>query len=139
MYTLFVILHVLVSLFLILVVLLQSGKGASMGAAFGGASSTIFGSRGQTTFIQKLTAVCAIVFMIMSVTLAALSTSNQSALEERAPHKAKKEAGMSGKPAAAEKQPAAEAPAAPDKAPAAPTAQAPAAAAPQPAVPAEKK
>jgi preprotein translocase subunit SecG len=61
--------HVLVSLGLILVVLLQTGKGAEMGAVFGGSSSTIFGSSGAGNFLTKLTTGMAIVFMITSLTL----------------------------------------------------------------------
>ena len=80
MYTFLVVIHVLVSVMLIMVVLLQSGKGAGMGAAFGGGSQTLFGARGQTTFMHKLTAGMAILFMTMSVVLATLSASSQSAL-----------------------------------------------------------
>ena len=68
---LLVILHVMVSLFLIGVVLIQSGKGAEIGASFGSASSqTIFGGRGPGSFLGKLTTICAIVFMITSFSLA---------------------------------------------------------------------
>jgi preprotein translocase subunit SecG len=64
MYTILIIIHVLVAIALILIVLLQTGKGASMGAAFGGGSSgTVFGSRGPAGFLSKITAVAAIVFM----------------------------------------------------------------------------
>ena len=45
--------HVLVSIFLILIVLLQQGKGASMGAVFGGSSQTVFGGRGAASFLAK--------------------------------------------------------------------------------------
>ncbi len=66
-----VIIHVLVCVALIMIVLLQTGKGADMGAAFGGGSSqTLFGSTGASTFLSKLTAVAAIVFMITSFVLA---------------------------------------------------------------------
>jgi preprotein translocase subunit SecG len=98
MYTLFVVLHVMVSLFLIMVVLLQTGKGASMGAAFGGGSSTMFGARGQTTFIHKLTAAMALVFMVLSVALASLSAGNLSDLEEDEVPPPGKEAGMMAEP-----------------------------------------
>jgi len=64
-----VILHVLVSVALILIVLLQAGKGAEMGAAFGGASQTIFGSAGAMGFLSKLTTVAAVIFMITSLLL----------------------------------------------------------------------
>ena len=63
------ILHVFVSLGLILVVLLQTGKGAEIGAVFGGSSSTIFGSSGAGNFLTRLTTGMAIVFMITSLTL----------------------------------------------------------------------
>jgi len=63
------ILHVLVSVGLILVVLLQTGKGAEVGAVFGGSSSTIFGSSGAGNFLTRLTTGMAIVFMATSLTL----------------------------------------------------------------------
>jgi preprotein translocase subunit SecG len=63
------IIHVIVSIGLILVVLLQTGKGAEMGAVFGGSSSTIFGSSGAGNFLTRLTTGMAIVFMITSLTL----------------------------------------------------------------------
>jgi preprotein translocase subunit SecG len=62
------VIHVIVSIGLILVVLLQTGK-ADMGAVFGGSSSTIFGSSGAGNFLTKLTTGMAIVFMITSLTL----------------------------------------------------------------------
>lgn len=69
MYVLLVIVHVLVCLALIGIVLLQQGKGADMGAAFGGSSQTLFGSSGATTFLGKLTAAAAAVFMLTSLGL----------------------------------------------------------------------
>ena len=60
------IVHVTVSLFLIAVVLLQSGKGAEIGAAFGGSSQTLFGSRGAATFLSKMTTISAVAFMVTS-------------------------------------------------------------------------
>jgi preprotein translocase subunit SecG len=63
------IVHILTSIGLILVVLLQQGKGAEMGAVFGGSSSTIFGSSGAGNFLTRLTTGMAIVFMITSLTL----------------------------------------------------------------------
>src|SRR5688572_32757837 len=63
------IVHVLVSVGLILVVLLQTGKGAEVGAVFGGSSSTIFGSSGAGNFLTKLTTGMAIVFMMTSLAL----------------------------------------------------------------------
>ena len=74
MYTLVLILHIIVSIFLILVVLLQTGKGAEIGASFSaGASQTLFGSRGAATFLNKLTTVVAIIFMLTSLSLAIVS------------------------------------------------------------------
>jgi preprotein translocase subunit SecG len=71
-----VVLHVIVCFFLVAVVLLQRGKGAEMGAVFGGgASSTVFGSRGAGNFLTKLTTGSAIVFMCTSLALSYLSTS----------------------------------------------------------------
>ena len=76
MNTVLVVLHVIVCIFLIAVVLLQRGKGAEMGAVFGGgASSTVFGSRGAGNFLTKLTTGSAILFMCTSLTLSYLATS----------------------------------------------------------------
>jgi preprotein translocase subunit SecG len=70
-----IIIHVVVSIAMIMIVLLQTGKGADMGAAFGGgASQTLFGSGGASTFLTKLTTVAAVVFMITSLALAYYST-----------------------------------------------------------------
>ena len=70
-----IIIHVIVSIAMIMIVLLQTGKGADMGAAFGGgASQTLFGSGGASTFLTKLTTVAAVVFMITSLALAYYST-----------------------------------------------------------------
>jgi preprotein translocase subunit SecG len=73
------ILHVIMCLILIAIVLLQTGKGASMGAAFGGGTNTLFGATGPANFLNKLTTVAAIVFMITSFTLAIVSNRNNSA------------------------------------------------------------
>jgi preprotein translocase subunit SecG len=76
--TIIVVLHVLVCMALILIVLLQAGKGAEMGAAFGGASQTIFGSAGAMGFLTKLTTVAAIIFMLTSLLLTFASTRRAS-------------------------------------------------------------
>ena len=70
MATLTTIIHIVVCFALIMIVLLQTGKGASMGAAFGGSSQTVFGSGGATTFLTKMTTIAAAVFMITSLLLA---------------------------------------------------------------------
>jgi len=63
------VIHVLACLFLIVVVLLQTGKGADMGAVFGGGSQTLFGSGGAGNFLTKLTTGTAIAFMLTSLIL----------------------------------------------------------------------
>ena len=68
------ILHLLVAVILIVIVLLQSGKGSDIGSAFGGGSSqTVFGGRGAATFLSKLTLAAAILFMVSSIALTILS------------------------------------------------------------------
>ena len=61
--------HVSVCIALIMIVLLQRGKGADMGAAFGGSSQTVFGSGGATSFLHKVTTIAAIIFMLTSLGL----------------------------------------------------------------------
>jgi preprotein translocase subunit SecG len=83
-----IIIHFVVSIALIMIVLLQTGKGADMGAAFGGgASQTLFGSGGASTFLSKLTTVAAVVFMLTSLALAYYSTnrSNSSIMMDAKP------------------------------------------------------
>ena len=71
---LLIIIHVIVCIALIMIVLLQTGKGSDMGAAFGGGSSqTLFGSTGASTFLTKATTAAAIIFMITSLGLAYMS------------------------------------------------------------------
>jgi preprotein translocase subunit SecG len=79
------IIHVVVSFFLIFIVLIQSSKGSEMGAAFGGSSQTLFGSRGAATFLSKLTTVSAIVFMITSLLLAIVSVKGGSVVKRALP------------------------------------------------------
>ena len=70
-----IVLHVTVSVALILIVLLQTGKGSDIGAAFGGgASQTVFGSQGTSSFLSKLTAAVAIIFMLTSLGLSLFVT-----------------------------------------------------------------
>jgi preprotein translocase subunit SecG len=110
MFIAIVIVHVLVSLIIIGLVLLQAGKGADIGSAFGGTGSqAVFGSMSTPTVLGKLTAAVAIMFMITSFSLAMLAHRKASTIM----------------PATAPPPPAATAPAAPP-APAAPTAPAPA-------------
>ena len=65
-----VVLHVVVSISLIVIVLLQKGRGADIGALFGGSSQTLFGSTGGSTFFNRLTTSVAVIFMLTSLTLA---------------------------------------------------------------------
>jgi preprotein translocase subunit SecG len=80
--TLVTILHVVVCVFLILVILLQAGKGGGMGAAFGGAGAqTVFGGRGAQTLLGKVTSVSAAIFMLTSVTLAYNASRSSSVVQ----------------------------------------------------------
>ncbi len=70
MFVFFTVVHVLLSVFMIFVILLQPGKDAGMGAALGGGAATsAFGGRGAATFLTKLTAFCAIAFFLTSLGL----------------------------------------------------------------------
>src|SRR5437588_633118 len=85
MFAFIVTIHVVVSVFIIFVILLQPGKGDAM-AAFaggGGSSNTVFGGRGSVTFLSKVTTVCAIIFMFTSLTLAWRSSHSDSVLRAR--------------------------------------------------------
>lgn len=71
-------LHILVCFFLITVILLQSGKAGDIASAFGGmGSQTAFGPRGAQTALGKATIVCAVLFMLTSITLAILTVSSK--------------------------------------------------------------
>jgi preprotein translocase subunit SecG len=86
MIVLLVILHILISLFLILVVLVQQGKGADLAGAFGGGGSqTAFGARGATTLLHKLTTAFFCLFVITSLTLAILQARPRSSVMSGAP------------------------------------------------------
>lgn len=114
MTVLLVIIHVIVCVALIMIVLLQTGKGADIGAAFGGgASNTLFGTTGASTFLSKATTVAAIVFMLTSLGLAYLASHRPSssvvsevpaAVETKAPEPAPAQ-GSPPAPAAPETKP----------------------------------
>ena len=78
MTTLLIIIHVLVCIFLIGIVLLQHGKGADIGATFGGSSQSLFGSEGPIPLLNKITTLAAIVFMGTSISLAYLSANRST-------------------------------------------------------------
>jgi preprotein translocase subunit SecG len=80
------VLHVMVCVFLVVIVLLQRGKGAEIGAVFGsGSGSTIFGSRGAGNFLTKLTTGAAVIFMITSLSLAYFGKQGSDLLEDDQP------------------------------------------------------
>jgi preprotein translocase subunit SecG len=133
MFIVVTVIHVVACLFLIGVVLLQQGKGADMGAVFGGSSATIFGSSGAGNFLTRLTTIMAVVFMLTSLTLTYTGARRiSSTVFDSAPL-------PEPPPLEVPAQPQAQAPAAaPAGEPAAPApAAAPQAAAPQAAAPAQ--
>ena len=94
MVILLTILHVIVCLFLVIVVLLQSGKAADLAGAFGGmGSQTAFGPRGAATVLSKATTVAAALFMVTSLSLAIFTTrsagTSRSVLERQSKSKSK--------------------------------------------------
>lgn len=109
--------HILAAVVLVLTVLLQAGKNAGMGAAFGGSSGSVFGTRGPATLISKITCVCAVIFMGTSLQMAIAQggLSRQSLMDEYQPAAS----GLQATPAPAPEASAAEAeaPAAETKAP----------------------
>src|SRR5215510_3243400 len=134
MITFLYILYVMVCVFLILVVLLQAGKGG-MGAAFGGSSQTVFGSSGAGNFLTRLTVISAALFMMLSAALTYVSSSGEKSLENASERVRMREEARSAKSAGAKDKKTddksksaasstetstSEAPAAPSSAPAAP-------------------
>ncbi len=76
--TLLTIVHVCVCLFLVGIVLLQHGKGADIGATFGGSSQSLFGTEGPLPLLNKITTAAAVIFMLTSVTLAYISSQSST-------------------------------------------------------------
>jgi preprotein translocase subunit SecG len=134
--TLITVIHVLVCFILIVVILLQAGKGG-MGSAFGGGGAgSVFGGRGATTFLSKITSACAVLFMVTSMTLSYLATKSTSVVrgdgpvpsnvQQQVPASPLTAPGGSAPPAPGQQSPAAPAPAQePAPAPAAPGQQQP--------------
>ncbi len=83
MYALVIVIHVIVSVVLILVILLQAGRGGGLSESFGFSSTqTLFGTS-ATKFLQRATSVCAVVFLMTCLSLAALSTKRSRSLMDR--------------------------------------------------------
>lgn len=117
MITFLYVVYVTICLFLILVVLLQAGKGG-MGAAFGGSSQTVFGSSGAGNFLTRLTVISAALFMMLSATLTYVSSSGEKSLERASERIRAREEAASGKSKSDKKTaPAKPAPAAPQSTP----------------------
>ena len=117
MYYLVLLVHIIVCIFLIIVILLQSGKAADLAGAFGGmGSQTAFGPRGSATLLSKATTISAVVFMITSMALSIMATKSAglgtTVLEDR-PAAPAKTAPAPAKTAPAQQAPAQQAPAAP--------------------------
>ncbi|MFQ6005724.1 MAG: preprotein translocase subunit SecG [Woeseia sp.] len=93
--------HTVIAVLIIAFVLLQRGKGADAGAAFGaGASGTVFGARGSSSFFSRVTAILAVLFFASSLTLAYISsqrsTGPESLLEDAAPIEAEQASELTG-------------------------------------------
>jgi len=105
---LFTLLHVIVSVVLILVVLLQTGKRADLAGAFGGGGSqTAFGARGAATLLSKATTTCAVLFMISSLSLSILTgnRTDSGTVLDQVPEPATTEApAVPGEPVAGEQE-----------------------------------
>lgn len=75
-------LHIFACIFLIFIILIQTSKGSELGAAFGGSSQTLFGSRGAATFLNKLTVVVAVIFILTSLTLSIIASKGTSVVKK---------------------------------------------------------
>ena len=112
MYAMLLIIHILVCVFLILVVLLQSGKAADLAGAFGGGGSqTALGSRGAATFLTKATTISAVLFMITSLSLALMGSRRGGSVLENVPAAAAPDSKPAATPAPATPAPGGAAPA----------------------------
>ena len=101
MVPLITIIHVLVCLFLITVVLLQSGKSGDIAAAFGGmGSQTAFGPRGAATVLTRATTWCAIIFMVTSITLSVVASRKSGPASVLQGYKSSQSTSQPAKPAA---------------------------------------
>ena len=78
MTTILTVVHIVVCFFMVIIVLLQHGKGADVGASFGGSSQSLFGSEGPVPLMNKITTMVAVVFMVTSVSLAYISSTSST-------------------------------------------------------------
>jgi preprotein translocase subunit SecG len=92
MSTAIIVIHIVVCIALILIVLLQTGKGASLGAAFGGSTQTVFGATGAAGFFEKLTTAVAVIFMVTSLSLTYISARSGGRSVMKAPAAEEKKA-----------------------------------------------
>lgn len=105
MATFILIIHLIVCFFLITIVLVQGGKGAELGAAFGGSSQTLFGARGAATFFSKLTTGAAVIFMLTSFTLSLVTSRGGSVVKKVPAATEQQQAIPQGKPGPLQGQP----------------------------------
>lgn len=98
--------HIVTCILIILVVMLQSGKGADISASLGGSSQTVFGSSGGANFFTRFTSVAAAIFFVTSVTLTLLSAQSRKSIFENAPATAPSPAVSLAVPAATPEAPA---------------------------------
>ena len=82
MQTFVTVIHILTCVFIVLVVLIQSGKGAEISSSFGGSSQTVFGSSGGANFFTRFTAILAAIFMTTSLSLTLMSGQSKKSLFE---------------------------------------------------------
>ena len=111
MQTLLNVVHITTCVLLILVVLIQSGKGAEISASFGGSSQTVFGSSGGANFFTRLTTILAGIFMLTSVTLTMIANRQKKSIFEGQPVAAPAETAAPAQPAQSPAQSPAQAPA----------------------------
>src|SRR5689334_21948101 len=95
--------HVIVCIFLMMVILLQAGKGGGIGAGLGGATTQqVFGGRGASSFLERLTTATAIVFMLTAMTLSYINSQSDSAKLQKTAQSRKKKAEAEAKKKAEE-------------------------------------
>jgi preprotein translocase subunit SecG len=99
MFTFLVVLYVIVCVFLILVVLVQQGRGADLAGAFGGGSQQTFGPRGATTFLHKLTTGFFVTFIVLAILLAVVESRPSTSVIKEGPRNPKAAPAAAKRPA----------------------------------------